>query len=167
MGFTLPSNQLQLQTSLPLHQARLQKKKHNHNSNKKKNNPPHIYTVHMVPRVYDPYNYFGLYWQLSLFSSPITYNSMFSWYQFEFLWCLNTPVQLPSIALMEQFVWLVGQWRMLAEWRSASMECGEEFVVITGTIVIIPWLCAGNWGTMSTQEEVSWFSHWKENRWFN
>ena len=43
---------------------------------------------------------------------------------------------------------------MLAEWRSASMECGEQCVVITG-IAMLPGSCAGNLGTMSTQEEVS------------
>ena len=40
---------------------------------------------------------------------------------------LSSP-QLPSLALMEQFVWLVDQWRVQAGWRSASMECGEESV---------------------------------------
>ena len=36
---------------------------------------------------------------------------------------------------------------MLAEWRSASMECGEECVVITG-ITVMPKSCADNWGTV-------------------
>ena len=36
---------------------------------------------------------------------------------------------------------------MLAEWRSASMECGEQCVVIGG-ITMMPELCADNWGTM-------------------
>ena len=43
---------------------------------------------------------------------------------------------------------------MLADWRSASMECGEQCVVIT-IIVIWPESCADNWNTVSTQEEVS------------
>ena len=43
---------------------------------------------------------------------------------------------------------------MLAQWRSASMECGEQCVVIAG-VVTLPGLCVDNWGTMSTQEEVS------------
>ena len=37
---------------------------------------------------------------------------------------------------MEHFVWLMDQWRVQAGWRSASMDCGEQCVVITGT---------GNW----------------------
>ena len=61
---------------------------------------------------------------------------------------------------MEQFVWLMDLWRVLAEWRSALMEFGEQCVhmkggiIITG-ITILPELCAGNWGTTSTQVEVS------------
>ena len=60
---------------------------------------------------------------------------------------------------MEHFVWLMDQWRVLAQWRSASMECGEQCVmIITGGIItgitMLPELCADNWGTMSTQEEV-------------
>ena len=45
---------------------------------------------------------------------------------------------------------------MQAEWRSASMECGEQCVVgiITG-ITMMPELCADNWGTVSTWVEVS------------
>ena len=40
---------------------------------------------------------------------------------------LNALVsQLPRVALMGRFVWLMDLWRVLAEWRSASMECGEE-----------------------------------------
>ena len=41
---------------------------------------------------------------------------------------------------------------MQAEWRSASMECGEQCVIIGG-ITMEPELCADNWGTM--QKEVS------------
>ena len=48
---------------------------------------------------------------------------------------------------------------MLAEWRSVSMECGEEchFVVIDShEMIIISELCANNWGTVSTtHKEVS------------
>ena len=45
---------------------------------------------------------------------------------------------------------------MQAEWRSASMECGEECVIMVG-ISTMPELCADNWGTMSMQVEVSFF----------
>ena len=51
---------------------------------------------------------------------------------------------------------------MLAEWRSASMECGGQCVVITG-IKILPESCAGNFGTMSMQEEVCWYINWDEH----
>jgi len=37
-----------------------------------------------------------------------------------------------------------------AEWRSASMECGEQCVILAG-IPMMPELCADNWGTL-TQE---------------
>ena len=57
---------------------------------------------------------------------------------------------------MEQFVWLMDQLRALAEWRSVSMECGEQCVAITG-ITGKPESCADNWGTVSTQVQVSWF----------
>ena len=53
---------------------------------------------------------------------------------------------------MGQFVWLMALWTVLAEWRSASMECGEQYVTIVG-ITMMPALCADNWGTV--QEEVS------------
>ena len=66
---------------------------------------------------------------------------------------LSSP-QLPSLALMEQFVWLMDRLQVQAEWRSASMECGEEFVVVPG-IVVLPRLCVDNWGTVSTQVKVS------------
>ena len=55
---------------------------------------------------------------------------------------------------MEHFVWLMDLWRVLAEWRSASMECGEQCVIMAG-IIMMPELCADNWGTVSTQVEVS------------
>ena len=69
---------------------------------------------------------------------------------------LSSP-QLPNVALMEQFVWLVDQWRVQAEWRSASMECGEEFVYLIGMVsmAITPELCADSWDTMLMQEKVS------------
>ena len=43
---------------------------------------------------------------------------------------------------------------MQAEWRSASMECGEQCVAMAG-ITMMPELCADNWGTVSTRMEVS------------
>ena len=46
---------------------------------------------------------------------------------------------------MGQFVWLMVLWRMQAEWRSASMECGEQCVIIAG-ITMMPESCADNWG---------------------
>ena len=52
---------------------------------------------------------------------------------------------------MEHFVWLMDQWKMLADWRSASMECGEQCVVVAG-ITMMPELRADNWGTLATQE---------------
>ena len=48
---------------------------------------------------------------------------------------------------MEQFIWLMDQWRVLAGWRSASMECGEQCVAMAG-ITMMPELCADNWGTV-------------------
>ena len=48
---------------------------------------------------------------------------------------------------MEQFVWLMDLWRVQAEWRSASMECGEQCVIMAG-IIMMPELCADNWGTV-------------------
>ena len=36
---------------------------------------------------------------------------------------------------------------MLAEWRSVSMECGEECVIGAG-ITMMPELCADSWGTV-------------------
>ena len=47
---------------------------------------------------------------------------------------------------------------MLAGLRSASMECGEQCVVITG-ITMMPELCADNWDMMSTQVKVSLFTY--------
>ena len=56
---------------------------------------------------------------------------------------------------MEQFVWLMDHWRVLAEWRSASMECGEQCVINIDGIVVLLKSCADNWGTVLTQVEVS------------
>ena len=49
---------------------------------------------------------------------------------------------------------------MQAQWRSASMECGEECVAVPGItgITMMAELCADNWGTVSTQVEVSSYS---------
>ena len=60
---------------------------------------------------------------------------------------------------MEHFVWLRDQLRVQAEWRSASMECGEQCVttLIMVGISAMPELCADNWGTMSMEVEVSYF----------
>ena len=55
---------------------------------------------------------------------------------------------------MEHFVWLMALWRVLAEWRSVSMECGEQCVAMAG-ITMMPESCADNWDTVSTQEKVS------------
>ena len=52
---------------------------------------------------------------------------------------------------MEQFAWLMDRLRVQAEWRSVSMECGEESMVVC---VTIPELCADSWGTMSMQKKV-------------
>ena len=57
---------------------------------------------------------------------------------------------------MEQFVWLMDLWRVQAGWRSVSMECGEQCVTIAG-ITMMPESFADNWGTVWTQEKVSWF----------
>ena len=38
---------------------------------------------------------------------------------------------------------------MLVQWRSASMECGEQCVVgIMAGITMMPEWCADNWGTV-------------------
>ena len=39
---------------------------------------------------------------------------------------------------------------MKAGWRSASMDCGGQCVIITGIPVMLE-LCADNWATMSAQ----------------
>ena len=59
----------------------------------------------------------------------------------------NLLNQLPRVALMEQFVWLMDLWRVQAGWKSVSMECGEQCVTIAG-ITGKPELSADNWGTV-------------------
>ena len=72
-----------------------------------------------------------------------------------------TPLaQLPRIAQMGHFVWLMVLWRVQAEWRSVSMECGEQCVMMVTGITMIPEFCADNWGTVSTQVQVSLFIYW-------
>ena len=63
-------------------------------------------------------------------------------------------IQLPRVALIGHFVWLMDLLRVLVQWRSASMECGEQCVIMAG-ITMMPELCADNWGTVAAQEEVS------------
>ena len=56
--------------------------------------------------------------------------------------------QLSRVALMKHFAWSVDLWRVQAEWRSTSMEFGEQCVLLDG-ITMMPKLCAvGNWGSM-------------------
>ena len=43
---------------------------------------------------------------------------------------------------------------MVAGWRSVSMECGEQYVVMAG-IAMMPELCADSWGTVSTTVSYS------------
>ena len=59
-------------------------------------------------------------------------------------------MQLPNVALLEHFVWLVDLCRVLAEWRSVSVECGGQCVTLIG-ITMMPELCADNWVTVSMQ----------------
>ena len=68
--------------------------------------------------------------------------------------------QLSRVALMEQFVWLMELLRVLAEWSSASVECGEQCVVMNG-ITMMPELCADNWGTVRI--EVSQLIYWEKD----
>ena len=53
-------------------------------------------------------------------------------------------MQLPNVALMELCVWLMDLWRVQAEWKSASMESGGQFVMMDG-IPTMPVLCADSW----------------------
>ena len=68
--------------------------------------------------------------------------------------------QLSRVALMEQFVWLMELLRVLAEWSSASMEFGEQCVVMNG-ITMMPESCADNWGTVRI--EVSQLIYWEKD----
>ena len=43
---------------------------------------------------------------------------------------------------------------IVAGWRSASMECGEQCVEVTG-IVMMPELCADNWGSAQVHRNIS------------
>ena len=45
---------------------------------------------------------------------------------------------------MEHFVWLMDLWRVQAEWRSASMECGGQCVIMDGIVMVLE-LCADSW----------------------
>ena len=65
----------------------------------------------------------------------------------------DIKIQLPSAVQMEHFDWLMDLWRVLAEWRSASMECGEQCVTLVG-ITMMPELCADNWDTVSAQVKL-------------
>ena len=55
---------------------------------------------------------------------------------------------------MGPFDWLMDDPLMKAEWRSASMECGEQCVTLVG-VAVMPKLCADNWGTASAQVALS------------
>ena len=46
-----------------------------------------------------------------------------------------------QVALMAPFNWLVDSPLMKAEWRSVSMECGGQCVMIAG-VPVMPGLCA-------------------------
>ena len=48
---------------------------------------------------------------------------------------------LYQVVLITQFDWLVGSPLMKAEWRSASMECGGQCVMVAG-VSVMPKLCA-------------------------
>ena len=45
---------------------------------------------------------------------------------------------------MELCVWLMDLCRLQARCRSASMECGEQCVMMDG-VTMMPGLCADNW----------------------
>ena len=51
---------------------------------------------------------------------------------------------------MGLFNWLVDDLLMKAEWRSASMECGGQYVTLAG-MTMMPELCADDWVTVSAQ----------------
>ena len=50
---------------------------------------------------------------------------------------------LHQVVPMGHFNWLEDDPLMKAEWRSASMECGGQCVMIAGTLAM-PGLCAGS-----------------------
>ena len=54
---------------------------------------------------------------------------------------------------MGPFSWLVADPLMKAEWRSASMNCGGQCVMLDGIAVMLQ-LSADNWVTMSAQVRV-------------
>ena len=57
------------------------------------------------------------------------------------LYMFNSIQHSCQAALIAPFDWLEDSHLMKAEWRSASMECGGQCVVITGGPVM-PELCA-------------------------
>ena len=59
-------------------------------------------------------------------------------------------IQLLRVVPMEPFVWLMDGLLMKAEWRSASMECGEQCVTLAG-MTMMPESCADDWVTVSAQ----------------
>jgi len=60
---------------------------------------------------------------------------------------------------MEQFVWLMDLLRVLAEWRSASMECGEQCVMIFTGITMMPELCVNSWDTIEMEVSYRHYSN--------
>ena len=71
-------------------------------------------------------------------------------------------MQLLSTALLELCVWLMDLWRVLAEWRSASMECGGQCVMLGGITMMLE-LCADNWVSVSTGR-VGHVLHWDKDQ---
>ena len=55
-----------------------------------------------------------------------------------------------QVVLVAPFAWLEDDPLMKAEWRSASMECGGQCVIIAGDQVM-PELCADSWGYLMMQ----------------
>ena len=52
---------------------------------------------------------------------------------------------------------------MQAEWRSASMEFGGQFVMMDG-MLMMPGLCADSWDIVSTQVQFELVLHWDKNQ---
>ena len=51
-----------------------------------------------------------------------------------------TLCQKLEVALLrERFVWKVGQHPERAEWRCALEECGEQYVIMVGAILMLVW----------------------------